>query len=176
VRKGRYHFDAVRSGDHLVRLLLESLPDGARIAGDAEVPATLGRDALTAEISFVVAVEKRPEIRRVFPPRGGLAAAAPRSTTEPRTNTSAPRISTPPAATFFVVQVAALSDSARAKELVASLKAAGMPAYLLAPPPTNPDGLYRVRLGPYQSSASAQKTAAALSRKRGEKLWVTKQE
>jgi cell division protein FtsN len=51
-----------------------------------------------------------------------------------------------------------------------------MPAYLIAPPPTNPDGLYRVRLGPYQSSASAQKTAAALSRKRGEKLWVTKQE
>ena len=189
VRKGQYRFEAVRSGDHLVRLLVESLPDGAKIAGDAEVPVTLKKDALAAEISFVVAVEKRPEIRRVFPPRGGLATAAPRANPVPRASASTPVASaaaTPgkvpgtfPAkvpGTFFAVQVAAISDPTRAKDLVAALKASGMPAYLLAPTPTDPDGPYRVRLGPYQDAASARHTAAALGRKRGEKLWVTRQE
>ena len=75
-RKGRYRFDSVRSGAHLVKLLIDSLPEGAQIAGEAEVPAALTREALTAEISFVVSVQKRPEIRKVFPPRGGAGAAA----------------------------------------------------------------------------------------------------
>jgi len=76
VRKGRYRFDAVRSGTHMVKLLIESLPDGAVIAGDPEVQTTLSRDALAAEVIFVVSVEKRPEIRRVLPPRGGAANTA----------------------------------------------------------------------------------------------------
>ena len=75
-RKGRYRFDAVRSGAHRVKLLIESLPDGAAITGDADVPATLSRGALSADVTFVVSVEKRPEIRRVFPPRGGSGQAA----------------------------------------------------------------------------------------------------
>jgi cell division septation protein DedD len=199
VRKGRYRFDAVRSGVHEVRLLIESLPDGAKIAGDAGVAATLGRDALTAEVSFVVAVEKRPEIRRVFPSRGGVAAApspTPRTATvatpERRPNSSAGTTSPPTTpekvagtlaekvpATFsaerYAVQVAALKDPLRAKDLVATLKSSGMPAYLVTPPPEDPDGLYRVRIGPYASRATARKTAATLEKDRGEKLWVTKE-
>jgi cell division septation protein DedD len=77
--------------------------------------------------------------------------------------------------TFFVVQVAALSDPARAKELVAALKTAGMPAYLAAPPAADRDGPYRVRIGPYQLQSDAQRTASNLGKKRGEKLWVTKE-
>jgi cell division septation protein DedD len=184
VRKGRYRFDAVRSGTHLVRLLIDSLPEGARIAGDAEVPAALARDALTANVSFVVAVEKRPEIRRVFPPRGGLAAASrgtPARTPQPRPNPSAaPAPSAPPMAGVagegrYAIQIAALSDPVRARELVAALKSSGMPAYLVTPPPDDASGPYRVRVGPYQSRTAAQKTAAALEKKRGEKLWVTRE-
>ena len=195
VRRGRYRFDAVRSGLHQVRLLIESLPEGAKIAGDAEVPVTLARDALTADVSFVVAVEKRPEIRRVFPPRGGLSANVPpaprtaperRSSSSPRT-TSAPPLPEKVAGTLpekcqppfcgrgYVVQIAALSDPRRAKDTVAALKSSGLPAYLVAPSAADADGWYRVRVGPYQSRMAAQKAAATLGKKRGEKLWVTKE-
>jgi cell division septation protein DedD len=195
VRRGRYRFDAVRSGLHRVRLLIESLPEGAKIAGDAEVPATLARDALSADVSFVAAVEKRPEIRRVFPPRGGLSAngaPVPRTTLERRSSSSSRTTSAPPlpekvAGTFpgkcqppfcgresYVVQIAALNDPLRAKDTVAALKSSGLPAYLVAPPAGDPDGPYRVRVGPYQSRMAAQKAAATLGKKRGEQLWVTR--
>jgi cell division septation protein DedD len=169
-----------------VKLLIESLPEGAKIAGDAEVTATLARDALAADVSFVVAVEKRPEIRRVFPPRGGLTAAAPSSssrgtTTIERRSGASPRGTGPAASALaagtarYAIQVAALSDPQRASELVSALKSGGMPAYLVAPPPTDPGAPYRVRVGPYQSATTAQRTAAALEKKRGEKLWVTRE-
>jgi hypothetical protein len=73
VRKGVYRFDAVRSGEHVASLVRESLPEGAVIAGAPQVPLALTRGQLTAEIDFLVAIEKRPENRRVFPSRiGGL--------------------------------------------------------------------------------------------------------
>ena len=82
-RRGR---DATAStpfaaGAHLVKLLIESLPEGAVITGDAEVQAILSRDALAADVTFVVSIEKRPEIRKVFPPRGGGATSANTATT-----------------------------------------------------------------------------------------------
>jgi cell division septation protein DedD len=202
-RKGRYRFDAVRSGAHLVKLLVDSLPEGAVIAGDAEVPVALTRESLTAGVSFAVSIEKRPEIRRVFPPRGGGSAAAARPAARPpstraaapgartlstkspaaiaRTpeNGNAPRsgstIRTEPLAPF-AIQIAALNDPARAREMVETLKSAGMPAYLVAPPLADPDAPYRVRVGPYATRSAAQETAAVLEKSRGEKLWVTKAE
>ena len=196
-RKGRYQFNAVRSGPHLVKLLLESLPDGAVVTGDAEVPATLSRDALAAEVTFVVSIEKRPEIRRVFPPRGGGqgAAAAVRPPTgrgnRPATSGPAPRtapsaVSSPTVANTsavnvasgpgrFTIQIAALNDPSRAKEAVEKLKATGMPAYLVNPPAGDPDAPYRVRVGLYDSREEAQKVAATLEAHRGEKLWVTRE-
>ncbi len=221
-RRGRYRFDSVRSGSHLVKLLVESLPEGARIAGDAEVPAELTREALTKEISFVVAIEKHPEIRKAFPPRGGGAATTAGVRTQPRiasarpsaaspgvrtgpataepigsgtkssTYVSAPRgtaagVKPPPRAgstappdrasdsPAFAVQVAALSDPLRARDVVNELKATGMPAYLVSPPAADPDAPYRVRLGPYSTRTAAQEIASAMEKKRGEKLWVTKE-
>jgi cell division septation protein DedD len=196
-RRGRYRFDAVRAGTHLVTLLIDSLPEGAVITGEAEVPATLSRGALSAVVSFVVSVEKRPEIRRVFPSRGGAAVSTPRSAAgrgsaapdtaapfvEPRTPT---RPAAPPAVDAgtaartgqptgaFAVQIAALNDPGRARSLVGQLKAAGLPAYLVEPPPSDPDAPYRVRVGPYASREEAQKVAAQLEAKHGEKLWVTR--
>jgi len=192
-RKGRYRFDSVRSGAHLVKLLIDSLPEGAQIAGEAEVPAALTRDALTAEISFVVSVQKRPEIRKVFPPRGGAGAAAAarpgarpsapasgRPGPGPRANRAADSISrvAPPVEreSAFAIQIAALSDPVRARGMVKVLKATGLPAYVMTPPAGEPDGPYRVRVGPYPTRAAAQKTATALEKRRGEKLWVTREE
>lgn len=71
VRRGTYRFDSIRSGDHVVSLLRESLPEGAVITGATEVPLALTRNQLTVDIDFAVVVQKRPETRKVFPPRGG---------------------------------------------------------------------------------------------------------
>jgi cell division septation protein DedD len=199
-RKGRYRFDSVRSGAHLVKLLVESLPEGAQITGEAEVPAALTREALTAEVSFVVSVEKRPEIRKVFPPRGGAGAPAaakpspgrPPSSVSPgakpgpgaRANPAARNRAVesrsgiapgPMLPAAFAIQIAALSDPVRASDVVRLLKAKGMPAYILSPSAEDPDAPYRVRVGPYLTRAAAQKTATALEKSRGEKMWVTKE-
>ncbi len=179
-RKGRYRFDAVRSGTHVLRLLVDSLPAGAQIAGDAEIPAPLTRDALTVEISFLVSLDTRPEIRRVFPPRRGTGPAeipAPPRRPGTRSLPPVPRTSAaapvgPPA---FAIQIAALNDPLRAREIVTSLKETGLPAYLVNPPRTDPDAPYRIRLGPYGTRSAAEKTAAALEKSRGEKLWVTRE-
>jgi len=197
VRRGRYRFDAVRSGTHTVKLLIESLPDGAVIAGDAEVQAAVSRDALAAEVTFVISMEKRPEIRKVFPPRGGAAntATAPRvvagrgaRTTTPvlpkdaRGIARGPEVATtaavrtaPSTVGKFTIQIFALNDPLRAKDAVEALKKSGMPAYLLNPPASDPDAPYRVRVGPYETREEAQKVAAALEEQRHEKVWVTRE-
>ena len=202
-RGGRYRFDAVRSGAHVVKLLLDSLPEGAMIAGAPEVPAVLARGSMAAGVSFLVSVEKRPEIRRVFPPRGGGPAATARPPARPplARSTAPSSVSARPAAkaagaiartsavesaaapalpvrsdaaAAFAIQVAALNDPLRAREMVDALKATGMPAYLMPPPESDPDAPYRVRVGPLSTRVAAQETAATLEKNRGEKLWVTK--
>ena len=80
VRRGAFRFDSIRSGDHVVSLLADSLPEGAVITGAAEVPVSLTRNQLTADLDFLVVVQKRPETRKVFPPRGGGAPPAAAST------------------------------------------------------------------------------------------------
>ena len=195
VRRGRYSFEAVRSGSHVLTLLPESLPEGARVIGVTEVPIALTRDQLSAQVDFAVVVEKRPENRRVFPSRIG---AVPPSTRQPSTgrpsSTAAasgktaggvvvvpvpplprPRVTrTSPAGTGrqFAVQIAALGDPLRARALVRELTADGYAAYLVPPGAADPDGPYKVRIGRYATRAAAEEAAAALERLRGEKLWV----
>jgi hypothetical protein len=181
VRKGRFRFDAVRSGEHLVKLLVESLPEGAVIAGDAEVKTVLGRDSLNASIPFLVSIEKRPEIRKVFPPRIGAGPPPdPRPSSGPPTAAGRPAptgIAAAPArpvAGQFAIQIAAVGDQAGARELVRSLKASGLGAYLVSPPTGEPGGLYRVRVGPYPTRAAAARATAPLETIRGEKLWIVR--
>jgi cell division septation protein DedD len=197
VREGRYRFDAVRSGARTVRLLIESLPDGASISGEAERAVALTREQLSLDLDFLVAIEQRPEIRRVFPPRSGVPAAAaagtrgaptakakdtsPAGAAKPPARPAATARATPaappraPAAGRFVVQVAALHNPETAAELLASLKRAGLPAYISHPGPSDP-APYRIRVGPFATQAAAQQTARALGQQRGEQLWVTREQ
>jgi cell division septation protein DedD len=193
-RKGRYRFDAVRSGAHTVKLLVDSLPEGSQIAGEAEVAALLTREALAGDVSFLVSIDKRPEIRRVFPPRPGLTAssarpspaptAATRATGQPARKVAEARTSSAPVSRdavglepqgAFAIQIAALSDPLRAKDVAGELMAAGMPAYLVIPPAADPDAPYKVRVGPYTTRAAAEKTAAVLGQRRREKVWVMRE-
>ncbi len=72
-RKGRYRFDAVRSGQHTLELLLESVPEGATMIGDRQVAIGITRAQQSSAVDFLLRIEKRPEIRKVFPPKGGIA-------------------------------------------------------------------------------------------------------
>jgi cell division septation protein DedD len=204
-REGRFRFDAVRSGPRTVRLLIESLPDGASISGDAERATALTRDRMIIEVDFLVAVEQRPEIRRVFPSRSGVPAAA---ATDTRSTPTATAKATPPGGTA--------KPPAPARAMAAAKPAPARPAARPAPassatapgrfvvqiaayhnPATAADLLetltraglpayishpgpsdpapYRIRVGPFASQAAAQEMAHDLGRQRGEQLWVTRE-
>ncbi len=189
VRKGRFRFDAIRSGQHTVDLLPESLPEGATILGERRASVAVTRAQANVSIDFLVKVEKRPEIRRVFPPKGGVppaaGSAAPPRATPRRGATTAPDraaarsvpVSTPPssAAPRFTIQVAALSDPSRAAALAELLNDAGFPGYVVRPGPADSDRLARVRVGHYLSRAALEKTLVELEKLFGEKLWVIRE-
>ena len=211
VRRGAYRFDSIRSGDHVVSLLRDSLPEGAVVTGGIEIPLALKRDQLSVEIDFAVVIEKRPENRRVFPSKIGTAqppAPKPSATARPpataRPSTPAPAASMPvsgasapsatpptsaatpvagavpprpamPSAESFAIQVAALLDPLRARDIVRDLARRGYPAYLIEPSAADPDGPYRVRIGQYPTRAAAAATVNKIERERGEKLWVIRE-
>jgi cell division septation protein DedD len=187
-RRGQFAFEAVPSGEHTVTLLAESLPDGALVAGDATRRAALGRDRKAIDLPFLVSIETRAEIRKVFP---GKTAAAPRPLPGSRAAGRAPVVPVPPppsssrppattstvtvpTATAFVLQIAAFDDPARAREMVGTLQGKGLPAYLVEPPPGNPNAPYRVRIGEYATRLEAVKAAASVGKVIGEKPWVTR--
>jgi hypothetical protein len=181
VRKGRFHFDAIRSGSHVIDLLPESLPDGAAIVGERRRDVAVGRTQPNVTVDFLVKVDTRPEIRRVFPPKRGLPPSAssrpaPGRAAPPRPGqpSVAPRtvsVASSPNAGRFTIQIAALSDAARAVELQRALKALGYPSYIMEPG-TETDGLHRVRVGPYASRTAVEKALPGLEKRLGEKLWV----
>ena len=184
-RKGQFRFDAVRAGEHRIELLKESLPEGSAIIGTAERPAALTREAPQGEFLFLVTIEKRPEIRKVFPSRGGNPAAAAASPSSRGRGTgpvvagsraAAPAAlpAAPARSTAFTIQVAALTDAGSAGALLGQLQRTGFDAYLVTPSANAPDTLYRVRVGKYESRSAAQSAMARLEDHLGLKLWITK--
>ena len=197
-RKGQFRFEAVRAGSHQLQLLKESLPEGAAIVGEAERALSIAKTAPTFETTYLVAIEKRPEVRKVFPPKGGGGATRPsstpnrQSTTANRQSTTANRRSTtsdrqssiansrstivnrqPAIDELFTIQVAALTAADSAREVAADLKRDGFDVYIVEPA-ANDDGLYRIRVGTFGSRAAAQRTVARLESQLGVKLWVTR--
>jgi hypothetical protein len=71
-RNGTFAFTAVRAGAHTVQLLKESLPVGANAVGRTVLTTSIERDHLKVDVVFLVRVEKRPEIRKVFRGTRGL--------------------------------------------------------------------------------------------------------
>lgn len=65
-RQGRFRFSGVQLGSHTVRVLMESLPDGAALTGPAELTVEVSREQRARSVAFLVQAQKRPEIRKVF--------------------------------------------------------------------------------------------------------------
>ncbi len=192
-KRGQFAFEAVPSGEHTVTLLAESLPEGAMIAGEATRVATLQRDRMSIDLPFLISIETRAEIRKVFP--GTVVSAAPKpgapARRDARSAPAAARAERPAAAVTmppqamrpapalsvgaFALQVAAFDDPLRARVLVGELKQKGLAAYLVEPPPSDPNAPYRVRVGGYATRGEAEKAAAAVEKATGGKLWVTRE-
>ncbi len=68
VRRGSFRFDAIRSGDHRVELLPDSLPEGSTIVDPSSTRVSIGRESVIPSTLFLVRIQQRPEVRRVFPP------------------------------------------------------------------------------------------------------------
>jgi cell division septation protein DedD len=189
-KRGQFSFEAVPSGEHTVTLLTESLPEGAVIAGEATRVATLQRDRMSIDLPFLIAIETRAEIRKVFP--GTVVSGGPRPATSDRRDArgapSTARAERPappvapaprPAATAtdgtFALQVAAFDDPLRARVMVGELKQKGLAAYLVEPPPSDPNAPYRVRVGGYATRTDAEKAAPGVGKTAGGKVWVTRE-
>lgn len=177
-RRGQFRFEAVRAGAHALELLTESLPEGATVLSAQPVSVAIRPGQLAPSADFLVKLDQRPEIRRVFPPKRGTGTAAVSSTNAPRGRT--PGAASPPrtgrrtvnAGGLYTIQVAALSQLTRALALADELQAAGHQAYVLKPADDDPNGLYRVRIGQFASRTAAAKVMPALEELRGEKLWI----
>jgi cell division septation protein DedD len=97
VRHGEFRFDAVRSGTHTVELLAQSLPEGGRIIGEPSMSVTIDRNTLAPTVTYLVVIEPRPEIRRVFPSDQTQAAKPTVTPASPpaRSSDGAPRSAAP---------------------------------------------------------------------------------
>jgi cell division septation protein DedD len=180
-RGGSYRFDAVRAGRHTVRLLADSLPSGAEIQQTADASVDLARGAMDARVDYLVKLEKRPEVRKVFPgasvaatpPRPAAPAVPPARRVTPAPPRPAPAApaapppapETPPAATAtgpVAIQLAAVGRLDRAQALVEDLRALGFDAFILQPPAAGGDEFYRVRVGIYANRGIAEQAVDAL--------------
>jgi cell division septation protein DedD len=80
----------------------------------------------------------------------------------------------PPAASGWVVQVAALRDRTAAIKIVQRLSSRGFPAFILEPAPGVPAPGYRVRVGPYQDRQEAERIGRRLEREEQFKPFITR--
>ena len=178
VRGGRFRFDAVPVGLHTVRLLVDSLPQGAEVVGDVEIAVELARGRLEDNAVFLIRLESRPEIRRVFAPAAPVTVPArpaapdrpapPRPVVPPAPRPVEPAPATPePAAPatagVVVVQVAAMSRLESAQSLVDDLRTRGYDAWIVQPGADRPGDFYRVRTGAFASRDVADRAIQALA-------------
>ena len=204
VRNGQFRFDAVRSGTHTVELLAHSLPEGGRIVGAPSIGVTLDRNSLAPVVTYVVVIEPRPEIRRVFPadqsqaarpaprpadtparpttptPRSAPSARPPESASARPHPTPAPPVtregsSVPSGKAQFAIQITAVNDPLRAADIIEQLRKDGYAAYLVLPPASEPDAPYKVRVGFYATRAEADQEARVIEKRRKEKVWVVRE-
>ena len=189
VRAGQFRFDAVRSGEHTIELLADSLPPDSIVYGTPRLTVTVGRESLKSESVFVVSVAARPEIRRVFGPTRSTPETSPRASApaappgkpavrpepEPAARTprptAAPRAAEPKAERFSI-QVGAFKQRRRGLALVRTLTTAGFPAHLVVPPDSDPGAPFKVRVGSYATRADADKDIEALEKRLGQKVWL----
>lgn len=124
-------------------------------------PKLEAKAEIKPEAAAVAKPEPKPEAKveaKAAPkPQSAPAPAKPATKAESAAKTKAP------AAGGFVIQVAALSDAAKAKELQARIAGGGLKAYTEIVQ-TAKGPVTRVRVGPYASREAAEKARTSLQR------------
>ncbi len=134
-----------------VKMAVAPEPEVAEPAAPAVVPAPVPAHPLPAQGEHAAVAEPVPEPIEAAPDKPEPLAQAARPPARPAVSQAAA------AGSVFVVQLAALSDAAKANDLKARAAQTGFPSY------TDTAGnLTRVRVGPFPSRAAA--VAAALKR------------
>lgn len=124
-------------------------PDAPEGAGDGSASAGAG-----LRTGGVTAAGSKPSPGATAPPPATAAAGA--------------AVSGP-----FTVQVSAVRRKDEAQAIVDRLKKKGFPAFVFSPPPGDPRGGFRVRVGSFGSRQEAAPTAARLQ-KEGYQPWITR--
>jgi cell division septation protein DedD len=153
------------------------------VIGEAAQAVSVGRDRTAPHVAFVVNIQRRPEIRRVFgsdpepadtrpPPSPSAPAASPSTPAGPPSAPPPPQQGGVAGRETFTIQVAAFRNRSRGVRLVNVLKKEGFAAYLVGPTVSDPIAPYKVRVGTYESRADAERNREVLEKRRGEKLWI----
>lgn len=155
----------------------ESAPEAApvpvakpEIKAEAKADTKSGADVKPPETKAAANAEARVEPKAVAkadnpPPAKPLTQAEPKSQKAATAPSAKARDSKekPKSAGGFVIQVAALSDTAKAKELQAKIAGSGMKAYTEVVQ-TAKGPVTRVRVGPYNSREAAEKARPQLQK------------
>ena len=117
--------------------------------------------AVVAKTEPRIETKAEPKVETKAAPKPQSASAA--AAAKPVTKAENPTITKAPASGGFVIQVAALSDAAKAKELQTKISGGGLKAYTEVVQ-TAKGPVTRVRVGPYASREAAEKARASLQR------------
>jgi DedD protein len=137
----------------------------------ADVPAPAVAEAPKADIKSETKVEVKPEVAAAPKPDSKATpitkAEAPVPAAKPEASAKAkdaPKVTETAKVTGgFAIQVVALSDTVKAKELQAKINSAGLKAYTEVVQ-TAKGPVTRVRVGPYASREAAEKARAQLQK------------
>jgi DedD protein len=138
-------------------------PPKAETKAEAEPKAEIKPEKPTVFAKAEPKVETKTEAKietNAAPKPQSASAPAPAT---PVTKAESTAKAKAPATGAFVIQVAALSDSARAKELQAKIAGGGLKAYTEVVQTAN-GPVTRVRVGPYASREAAEKARPSLQR------------
>jgi cell division septation protein DedD len=102
-----------------------------------------------------------------------VTAAAPKSPQASTTPSTAAVTAGSAGTGSYTVQVSAVRRRTEAQAIVDRLKKKGFPAFVFTPPPGDPRGGFRVRVGSFGSRQEAAPTAARLQ-KEGYQPWITR--
>ena len=110
----------------------------------------------------VVKAEEKPAAATKPEQVATKAASAPKAEAKPPAEAKAPaKAKEPPKTTAYVVQIAALNDAEKAKQLQQQIKASGVSSYT-EQVPTAKGSVTRVRAGPFKTREAAEKAREQL--------------
>lgn len=140
----------------------ETAPPKAEIKAETKAetqpePTVFARVEPKAETKVETKAEPKLETKAASKPQSEPAPP------KPVTKAESPAKAKAPASGAFVIQVAALSDAAKARELQAKITGGGLKAYTEVVQ-TSKGPVTRVRVGPYASREAAEKARPALQR------------